>query len=68
MKVLSLNYKGLISPSKKLVLKGHYEHFTPNVISLQETMADGDKATTFMHLILLDWDFLAINSMGDQET
>lgn len=40
MKIVSFNYRGLVSPSKKSSLKILMESLDPKIIFLQETLGD----------------------------
>jgi exonuclease III len=64
MKLLSFNCRGLASPSKKSSLKRLVMSHQPDVLFLQETLADECSATQALLKLFPGWDFLGLDAIG----
>jgi hypothetical protein len=64
MILMTLNYRGLANPSKKLALKRLVEEINPSIILLQEIMTKGEKTIHELSKILGRWDFSFIDVIG----
>jgi hypothetical protein len=64
MKCCSFNCRGLVGPLKKPALKRMIltEHL--NVLLLQETLGEGVEVEKRLSLLLPDWSFITMNSIG----
>jgi exonuclease III len=64
MKLLSFNCRGLASPSKKSALKRLVTLHQPDVIFLQETLADERTTTQALMSLFPGWAFLGLDARG----
>ena len=64
MIMMTLNYRGLDSLSKKLVVKRLIDEKSLDVIFLQETMCDGCILVGELELLLKDWQFVSVDAKG----
>jgi len=64
MKILSLNCRGLVSPTKKSSLKSLITVHNPNAIFLQETMGTNEIVTRALEVLFPGWSFVAIDAKG----
>jgi hypothetical protein len=64
MKILSLNCRGLASPTKKSSLKRLITVHNPDIIFLQETMGISEIVTRALEALLPGWSFVAIDAKG----
>jgi exonuclease III len=64
MKFLSLNCRGLVSPHKKSTLKRLINTQQPDIILLQEMMADSSAISATLSSLLLGWHFMGIDVVG----
>jgi hypothetical protein len=59
---LSLNYRGIANPSKKLALKRLIDSQNPSIIYLQELMIEGDKIIQDLSKLLKGLDFKFVDA------
>ena len=64
MIVLSLNYHGLASLHKKLVLCRLVEEQHPDVLFLHESMCDGKSIVAKLELLIKGWKFVCVDAKG----
>jgi len=64
MIILSLNLRGFGSPTKLASLKRLLQQIKPNIVLLQETLIEGDKAKNLFFQCLPHWNVGAIDSIG----
>ena len=64
MLILSLNIRGVGGPHKKCALGRLVSSLKPDIILLQETMAESCKAIDFMSGIVGNWFMSAIDAVG----
>jgi exonuclease III len=64
MKILSLNYRGMTNPSKKLAISKIGSLENPDILFLQETMLLRQNATKMISSSLPGWEFLVVNAIG----
>jgi exonuclease III len=64
MKILSLNCRGLVSPTKKSSLKRLVVVIALDVIFLQETMGVSELVVAFLESLLPGWSFAVVDAKG----
>jgi exonuclease III len=64
MKLLSLNCRGLASPSKRLTLQRLLELSQPDVVLLQETLGEAAVVVQLLERILKGWSFFGLDAFG----
>ena len=65
MIVMTLNYQGLASLPKKLVVRRMVEDQLIDVLFLQEIMGDGLSLACELELLLSDWVFISLDAKGN---
>jgi hypothetical protein len=60
---LTLNYRGLVNSSNKLVIKRLTKVHNPYIIFLQELMTDGEKVVQDLSMLLMGWEFSFIDAI-----
>jgi exonuclease III len=64
MKLLTFNCRGLVSPPKKSALKRLVLLNQPDIVLLQETLADEDTTTKLLSTLFSGWSFLGLDARG----
>jgi exonuclease III len=64
MLLLSLNVRGIGGTLKVASVHCLLEHTHPDIIFLQETLVNEQKARDFIHLFRLSWVSSSVNSVG----
>jgi exonuclease III len=64
MILLTLNIRGVGGPLKFPSMHRFLSSIKPDVIFLQETLVDEEKARKFMHSLCPTWMFSAVSSVG----
>jgi exonuclease III len=64
MKLISFNYRGVASPSKKLSLKRLVDSNHPDIIFLQETLGTSYDVSTLLEALFLSWSFSSLDARG----
>ena len=64
MKILSFNYRGLMTPAKKSSLKRLVALIVSDVIFLQETMGVSELVVASLESILPGWSFAVVDAKG----
>jgi hypothetical protein len=64
MKILSFNYRGVSSPSKKLSLKRMVLPIHSDLILLQETLHEGDVVSKVLESLFNHWRFISVDAKG----
>ena len=64
MKILSLNRRGLESPSKKLALKRLVQLHNPHILLLQETVGQEEVIGTFLINPFMHMKFISEDARG----
>jgi hypothetical protein len=65
MILLTLNIRGVGGTLKQASMRRVFRKVKPDVIMLQETLVDEEKARLFMVKFIPNWDICAINSVGN---
>ena len=64
MKFLSLNCRGLESPSKSLSLQRLLELLQPDIVILQETLGEASLIISLLEELLKGWSLFSLDSLG----
>jgi hypothetical protein len=64
MLLLSLNIRGIGGTLKVASVRRLLDHSRPEIVFLQETLVNAQKARDFMHLLRPSWVSSVVNSVG----
>jgi endonuclease/exonuclease/phosphatase family metal-dependent hydrolase len=64
MKIISLNYRGVAGPSKKVALKRLVASHQPDILMLQETMGESGVVATLLESLFPQWEFTGLDARG----
>jgi exonuclease III len=64
MKVLSFNYRGVASPSKKLTLHRLVQYSQSDILMLQETLGDAILVVPLLENLFKGWKLFGLDAKG----